>query len=79
MKERDLLGKAAGWTVVAGKIDKLPEVDAKRLLLVGKCTARFRSQGIFVDGCAPNLVHIAGGILGKEPPDELTIDWDWIS
>ncbi len=79
MKDRDLLDKAVGWTVVAGKVDKLPEVDRKHLLLVGKCTARFKNYGVFVDGCPPNNVHIAGGILGKKPPDELTIDWGWIS
>ncbi|MCK4791932.1 MAG: DUF362 domain-containing protein, partial [Desulfobacteraceae bacterium] len=79
MKARDLLDKAAGWTVVAGKVDKLPEVDRKHLLLVGKCTARFKNYGIFVDGCPPIAAYVAGGILRKKPPDELTLDWGWVS
>ncbi len=78
MEDRNLLDKAVGWTVVAGKVDNLPDVDRKHLLLVGKCTARFRNYGVFVVGCPPNNVHIAGGILGKKPPDELTIDWGWV-
>ncbi|MFC1873794.1 DUF362 domain-containing protein [Chloroflexota bacterium] len=79
MKGRNLLDNVEGWMVVAGKVDELPEVDRKHLLLVGKCTARFKNYGVYVDGCPPNNAHIAGGILGKKPPDELTIDWDWIS
>jgi len=79
MKDRNLLYKALGWTVVAGKVGKLPEVDRKRLLLVGKCTARFKNYGVFIDGCPPHNVNIAGGILGKKPTDELTFEWRWVS
>ena len=79
MKNRNLLDQAVGWTVVAGKVDKLPEVDRKYLLLVGKCTAMFRNYGVFVDGCPPLERNIAGGILGKKPTDELTFEWRWVS
>jgi len=79
MKERDLFDEAVGWTVIAGKVDKIPEGDNTRLLLVGKCTARFKNQGIYIDGCPPHGVNIAGGILGKKPTDELTLDWQWVS
>lgn len=79
MKDRNLLDKAVGWTVVAGKVDNLPDVDRKHLLLVGKCTARFKNYGVFVDGCPPNNRNIVGGILGKKLTDELTLEWRWVS
>ncbi|MFC1953731.1 hypothetical protein ACFLWR_06365 [Chloroflexota bacterium] len=79
LKENDLFDEAMGWTVIAGKVDKIPEADNDRLLLVGKCTARFKKNGIYIDGCPPHGVNIAGGILGKIPTDELTLDWQWIS
>jgi uncharacterized protein (DUF362 family) len=79
MKDRNMLDQAMGWTVVAGKIDKVPEVDAKRLLLVGNCTAMYKNYGIFVDGCAPLDRNIVGGILGKKPTDEVTFDWRWVN
>jgi len=77
MKERDLLEEAEGWTVIAGKVDSIPQADRSRLLLIGKCTARFKDQGLYIDGCPPHGVNIAGGILGKTPTDELTLDWVW--
>ena len=77
MKERDLLDGVVGWTVVAGKVDQLPEVDKNHLLLVGKCTSRFKNHGIVVDGCPPHGINIAGGLLRKKPTEELTFDWLW--
>ncbi|MFC2005461.1 DUF362 domain-containing protein [Chloroflexota bacterium] len=78
LRKLDLLHKTIGWTVVAGKVDELPLVDKARLLLVGKCTSRFKNYGIHIDGCPPNTVNIAGGILGKKPTDELTLEWRWM-
>lgn len=78
MKERGLFDEAVGWTVIAGKIDELPEFDKGKLLLVGKCTSRFRKHGFHVDGCPPHAINIAGGMLGKKPTEELTFDWVWI-
>jgi len=57
-----LLDKAVGWCVVAGKIDKLPDVPRDKLLLVGACTARFRKEGIFVEGCPPNSTDVTRGL-----------------
>ncbi len=48
------LDRAAGWSVVVGKLSKLPEVDRAKLLLVGACTTRFKKEGIYVEGCPPN-------------------------
>ncbi len=67
LKEQNQLDKARGWCVVAGKIDKLPEFDRQRLLLVGKCTARFKKHGVFVDGCTPNNRDVVGAISGEAP------------
>jgi len=79
MKERNLLDKAVGWTVIAGKVDRIPKADNARLLLIGKCTARFKKRGIYIDGCPPHNMNIAGGLLGKKPTDELTLDWVWVN
>ena len=79
MRDRNLLDEAVGWTVVAGKVDEPPLADRKHLLLVGKCTARFRNHGVFIDGCPPYDRNIAGGILGEKPTDELTEEWHWVS
>ena len=48
------LDKTAGWTVVLGEISELPEVDRAKLILMGVCTAKFKNEGIFVQGCPPN-------------------------
>jgi len=77
MKEKEMLDESIGWTVIAGKVDELPDVKKKSLLLVGKCTARYKKRGAYVDGCPPNNMHIVGGFLGKKPTDELTLEWRW--
>ena len=79
MKNQNLLDQAVGWTIVAGKVDKLPKIDKKHLLLVGKCAARFKNYGVFVDGCPPLARNVAGGILRKTPTDELTFAWRWVT
>ncbi|HEX78212.1 MAG TPA: DUF362 domain-containing protein [Dehalococcoidia bacterium] len=66
LKEQNQLDRAAGWCVIAGKIDKVPEVERDYLLLAGNCTARFKRRGVFVPGCPPNNRDIAGGILREE-------------
>jgi len=48
------LDKTAGWTVVVGEISELPEIDRAKLILMGVCTAQFRNEGIWVQGCSPN-------------------------
>jgi uncharacterized protein (DUF362 family) len=61
MKAADLLDQAAGWTVVCGRVDKLPDVSAEKLLLVGACLARFRNEAHFVEGCPPNSRDVIRG------------------
>jgi len=48
------LGRTAGWCMVVGKMSQLPEVDRTKLILVGACTAKFKKEGIWVEGCPPN-------------------------
>jgi hypothetical protein len=66
LKEQGKLDKVAGLTIVAGKISKLPDVDRKKLLLVGHCTARFKQYAAFVPGCTPNNRDVVAGVLGEE-------------
>ncbi len=81
LKEANLLEKAAGWTVVCGKMEKLPEVPRERLLLVGACLARFRNEGTFVEGCPPNSRDVIRGFgvaqaVGMVDIDALEADPD---
>jgi len=62
LKEAGQLAQAAGWCVVSGKIDAVPDVAKDRLLLVGACTARFRNKGTFVAGCPPNGRDVTKGM-----------------
>ncbi len=64
VKDANQLDRAAGWTVIAGKMDRLPDVDRKKLLLIGVCTSKFRNEGIFVGGCAPNNRDVVRGMSG---------------
>lgn len=66
LKEQGQLDKVAGWCVVAGKVDRIPDADKEKLLLVGVCTARFKKQGVFVEGCPPNNRDIGSGMFGAE-------------
>jgi uncharacterized protein (DUF362 family) len=66
LQQQGQLDKAAGLTIVAGMIDKLPDVDREHLLLVGNCTARFRKQATYVRGCTPNNRDVVTGVLGEE-------------
>ena len=61
VRDADQLDRAAGWTVIAGEIDKLPDVNKKKLLLIGACTAKFKKEGIFVNGCPPHNRDICRG------------------
>ncbi len=42
------LDRAAGWTVVAGRVDSLPNAHKEKLLLVGACTTKFREKSSFL-------------------------------
>jgi len=56
------LDRTTGWSVVVGKLDKLPEVDRTKLLLVGACTTKFKKEGIYVEGCPPNNRDVCNGL-----------------
>lgn len=64
VKDANQLDRAAGWAVIAGKLEKLPDVDRGKLLLVGVCTAKFRNEGIFIEGCPPNNRDVVRGMSG---------------
>jgi len=54
VNKENQLDRTAGWTVVVGKLKQLSEVDRTKLLLIGACTAKYRKEGIYVEGCPPN-------------------------
>ena len=56
------LDRAAGWTIIAGKLDKLPDIKRDKLLLVGACTTKFKKEGVFVEGCPPHNRDICRGL-----------------
>jgi hypothetical protein len=64
VKSANQLDRVSGWTVVAGKMYKLPDVVQAKLLLVGACTAKHSKQGTFVPGCPPNSGDIIKGMKG---------------
>ncbi len=66
------LDRAAGWTVVAGRVDNLPNAHKEKLLLVGACTTKFRKKGVFLKGCPVEEHFIASAISGEEYP----VWWD---
>ena len=65
VKDANQLDRAAGWTVLAGITDEVPDVPKERLMLVGVCTAKFREKGVYVEGCTPNNRDIASVIVGE--------------
>ena len=64
LKDTGQMDKAEGWTVIAGRPDKIPDVAREKLLLVGACTAKFRDRGVYVEGCTPNNRDIASAFVG---------------
>ena len=74
MKQENLLDKVAGWTVVSGKADKLPDVPREKLLLVGACLARFKNEAHFVEGCPPNSRDVIRGFGVSQAVGMVDID-----
>jgi len=62
VQKQNQLANVAGMTIVAGKLDKLPDVNKDKLLLIGACTARYKKEGVFVEGCPPNNRDICEGL-----------------
>ena len=74
LKDANLLEEAAGWTVLCGKFDELPDVASERLLLVGACLRKFREAGTFVEGCPPNSRDVIRGFGVGEAVGMVDID-----
>jgi len=74
LKDANLLEMAAGWTVLSGRFDELPDVPRERLLLVGACLAEFRDAGTFVEGCPPNSRDVIRGFGLKQAVGMVDID-----
>ena len=68
LNQQDRLDMLAGWTVVTGQTASIPEVDQKKLLLVGNCLARYKDKGALVIGCPPWGWQVINAIRG-EPQD----------
>jgi len=68
MKAENQLDMLAGWTVVVGQTDSIPEVDQRRLMMVGKCLSKYKKLGSFVEGCPPWGWQVVN-VLKGEPQD----------
>lgn len=54
LKAFDLYEKRKDMTVVIGRKDSIPEdIPKDKLILHGRCTAKFKDRGIFIPGCPP--------------------------
>ncbi len=62
VEKANQLDRAAGWAVIAGKLNELPDINKDKLLLIGACTAKYRKEGVFVEGCPPNNRDICAGL-----------------
>jgi len=74
LKDANLLEQAAGWTVLSGKFDELPDVPRERLLLVGACLREFKEAGTFVEGCPPNSRDVIRGFGVRQAVGMVEID-----
>jgi hypothetical protein len=68
MNSKDKLDMLAGWTVVTGQTDSIPEVDKDKLMMVGKCLTKYKKLGTFVEGCPPWGWQVINALKG-EPQD----------
>lgn len=58
--------KNSGITIVIGPNKEIPQgIPPKNLILMGDCTKKFRSQGIFVPGCPPGEPHLQWAIVDR--------------
>lgn len=62
VQKQDQLGNAAGLAIVAGKLDRPPDVPKDKLLLVGACTTKYKKNGEYVAGCPPNNRDVCAGL-----------------
>jgi uncharacterized protein (DUF362 family) len=62
-KELDLL---KDFTIVGGEMSELPEVAREKLILAGKCTARYKDRGRHIGGCPPFAALLISEMKGEE-------------
>ncbi len=53
-------------TTIVGEPKNIPNIEREKLILIGKCTAKFKDKGIFVTGCPPNNRDIVGAIISEK-------------
>jgi len=66
LEQANQLERLKGITMIAGKIEEVPEIESRKLILVGLCLAKFKDRGRFVTGCPPNNRDVVGEVLGVE-------------
>jgi uncharacterized protein (DUF362 family) len=66
LKQANQLERLRGITMIAGKVEHVPEMESQRLILVGLCLARFKDRGRFVCGCPPNNRDVVGEVLRRK-------------
>jgi len=66
LQQANQLETLRGVTMIAGKVEEVPETESRKLILVGLCLAKFKDRGRFVTGCPPNNRDVVGEVLGVE-------------
>ncbi len=74
MKNEDILGKAAGFTIATGDVGLLPDVPEDRLVAVGICVPKGKRSKRWAKGCPPNNVYIVEAITGESRKDTYATD-----
>ena len=64
LRNQNKLDMLKGWTIVTGQTQSIPEVDQKKLLLVGNCLSKYKKQGSFVIGCPPLSWQVINAVRG---------------
>ena len=66
LQQANQLERLKGITMIAGKVEEVPKIESRKLILVGLCLAKFKDRGRFVTGCPPNNRDVVGEVLGVE-------------
>ncbi len=75
MDTKGLLEHLKGLTVLAGEIEKLPQIDKRSLVLVGACAAKNKEEGIrYAPGCPPRNYWVIEAVTGA-PQQARTSDF----
>jgi len=55
-KEEGILDKIKEYYIVTGSINNIPkDAEGRKIVLLGNCTSKFKSLGLFIPGCPPRL------------------------